>query len=210
MWQIDTELYHYGILGQKWGVRRFQNPDGTLTEEGKKRYGSQENFEKAQKKKEIGKKVATTAGTMAVVAAATIGASYVMNLMRAEKEKAELQKEIDEWDKDDEFFDDNLWEYDEDLGKFRYTKYEPEEFEDADYVDADYIDADYIDAMLDIEPDYIDRDGTPYKKAENAETRDEVRKRINEVQDELQEDPDNEWLAGYLDRLFERLKEAKE
>lgn len=32
------ELYHYGIPGQKWGVRRFQNPDGTLTEKGMKRY----------------------------------------------------------------------------------------------------------------------------------------------------------------------------
>ena len=32
------ELYHHGILGQKWGVRRFQNPDGSLTEKGKKRY----------------------------------------------------------------------------------------------------------------------------------------------------------------------------
>ncbi len=31
-------LAHYGIAGQKWGVRRFQNEDGTLTEEGKRRY----------------------------------------------------------------------------------------------------------------------------------------------------------------------------
>ena len=32
------ELYHWGIKGQKWGVRRYQNADGTLTEEGKKHY----------------------------------------------------------------------------------------------------------------------------------------------------------------------------
>lgn len=32
------ELYHYGTPRMKWGVRRFQNPDGTLTEEGKLRY----------------------------------------------------------------------------------------------------------------------------------------------------------------------------
>lgn len=35
----NGELYHWGIKGQKWGVRRFQNKDGTLTPEGKKRYG---------------------------------------------------------------------------------------------------------------------------------------------------------------------------
>lgn len=32
-----NELYHYGIKGQKWGVRRYQNKDGTLTPAGKKR-----------------------------------------------------------------------------------------------------------------------------------------------------------------------------
>lgn len=36
-----NELYHHGIKGQKWGVRRFQNPDGTLTAAGKKRYYTQ-------------------------------------------------------------------------------------------------------------------------------------------------------------------------
>lgn len=32
-----SELYHYGIKGMKWGIRRYQNKDGTLTAAGKKR-----------------------------------------------------------------------------------------------------------------------------------------------------------------------------
>jgi len=38
-------LCHYGVLGMKWGVRRFQNKDGSLTSEGRLRYGG----EKAEK-----------------------------------------------------------------------------------------------------------------------------------------------------------------
>lgn len=33
----QTELYHHGILGMHWGIRRYQNPDGTLTEAGRRR-----------------------------------------------------------------------------------------------------------------------------------------------------------------------------
>lgn len=33
-----NELYHHGIKGQKWGVRRYRNPDGTLTKAGQKHY----------------------------------------------------------------------------------------------------------------------------------------------------------------------------
>ena len=35
------ELYHHGIKGQKWGIRRYQNEDGTLTEAGRKRVTEQ-------------------------------------------------------------------------------------------------------------------------------------------------------------------------
>ena len=46
MWYVikEDELYHHGIKGQKWGVRRFQNPDGTLTAAGRKRYGAKELY----------------------------------------------------------------------------------------------------------------------------------------------------------------------
>lgn len=40
-WNARTytdDLYHHGIKGQKWGIRRFQNRDGSLTEAGKQRY----------------------------------------------------------------------------------------------------------------------------------------------------------------------------
>ena len=41
-----NELYHHGIKGMRWGVRRYQNPDGSLTELGKRRVGIKSNRHK--------------------------------------------------------------------------------------------------------------------------------------------------------------------
>lgn len=48
-----SELYHYGIKGQKWGVRRFQYDDGKWTPEGRLRYGKGTNSSTAQRNEYI-------------------------------------------------------------------------------------------------------------------------------------------------------------
>ena len=46
----DLELYHHGIKGMKWGVRRYQNTDGSLTPAGKKRYDTEMDTNLKRKK----------------------------------------------------------------------------------------------------------------------------------------------------------------
>ena len=58
---MENSLKHYGILGMKWGKRRYQNSDGTLTDAGKARYAkkdtkwAQKNAAKITKKAYKGK-----------------------------------------------------------------------------------------------------------------------------------------------------------
>lgn len=60
---VHGELYHYNIKGAKWGVRRYQNKDGSLTEAGKRRYardarekGFKDQDESGTYYKKVGKK----------------------------------------------------------------------------------------------------------------------------------------------------------
>lgn len=75
--EASSELTHHGIKGQKWGVRRYQNPDGTLTDAGRKRYGTTHIELSANDYQKYEKKVnATAAGaTVAISTAELIGSA---------------------------------------------------------------------------------------------------------------------------------------
>lgn len=56
---MENELYHHGVMGMKWGVRRYQNKDGTLTAAGKKQKKktlSADDKEKVRRKSDLKKR----------------------------------------------------------------------------------------------------------------------------------------------------------
>ena len=82
-YRID-ELVHYGIKGQKWGVRRYQNKDGSLTPAGKKRYDESDEEREEREKKEKTKKTKAKVAT-AAVATAAVATTAAMNKDKIKK-----------------------------------------------------------------------------------------------------------------------------
>lgn len=80
----SLSLKHHGIKGQKWGVRRFQNPDGSYTDAGRKRRGltgeSRERRGLSDKQKTMIKRGAAVAATAAAVGASVyLAKKYNLN-----------------------------------------------------------------------------------------------------------------------------------
>ena len=94
MTQYQAELYHHGIKGQKWGVRRYQNADGSYTSEGKARRSSENSPTKKasdpEARKARAKKIAAAAGALTLAAAA----AYVASNPKARKVVANAVKSM--------------------------------------------------------------------------------------------------------------------
>lgn len=94
MWEYNYDyLEHHGIMGQKWGIRRFQNADGSLTAAGKERYSS-------NGRKKEGAEMLVLFAPHALMAATYLGAAVysaaseaaLRNNIKKERETAKVDK----------------------------------------------------------------------------------------------------------------------
>lgn len=87
-----NELYHHGILGMKWGVRRYQNYDGSYTQAGMKRYN--DSLEKYNHQKERLRE-AKKSGNKADITNAKVATKLAKNKLNKDYNHLKLDKRGD-------------------------------------------------------------------------------------------------------------------
>lgn len=92
----NSYLQHHGVKGMKWGVRRFENKDGSLTAAGKKRYAKQDDISseeqaKREQRKATAKKVAIGAAVVGGTVLAAYGAYKFNDYIKMESTKVHMK-----------------------------------------------------------------------------------------------------------------------